>query len=51
MIGRAGRPQFDTSGVAIIMTEQKNVVSFVVFVFLFTKKYKLFYYKKKIDTK
>jgi ATP-dependent DNA helicase HFM1/MER3 len=28
MIGRAGRPQFDTSGVAIIMTQMQNVVSF-----------------------
>lgn len=25
MIGRAGRPQYDTKGVAVIMTEKHNV--------------------------
>ena len=25
MIGRAGRPQYDTMGIAIIMTEKNNV--------------------------
>lgn len=28
MIGRAGRPQFDTFGVAVIMTQRDNVVSY-----------------------
>lgn len=27
MIGRAGRPQFDTSGMAIILTQHQNVAS------------------------
>lgn len=27
MIGRAGRPGFDTSGIGIILTKQENVVS------------------------
>lgn len=27
MIGRAGRPGFDTSGIAIILTKRENVVS------------------------
>lgn len=27
MIGRAGRPPYDTNGIAIILTQQKNVVS------------------------
>lgn len=29
MIGRAGRPQFDDHGVAVIMTQNDKVVSFV----------------------
>lgn len=28
MIGRAGRPQFDDHGVAVIMTQSNKVVSF-----------------------
>lgn len=35
MIGRAGRPQFDTSGVAVIMTQENNVVSFFLFQMFF----------------
>lgn len=27
MIGRAGRPPYDIKGIAIILTQQKNVVS------------------------
>ena len=33
MIGRAGRPQFDTSGIAIIMTQSQNVVRFYQFIY------------------
>lgn len=25
MVGRAGRPQYDTKGIAVIMTEKHNV--------------------------
>ena len=28
MIGRAGRPQFDTSGTAVIMTEQSTIARY-----------------------
>lgn len=38
MIGRAGRPQYDTKGVAVILTHMRNVVSFflvIQLIFLF----------------
>lgn len=35
MIGRAGRPQFDDHGVAVIMTQNSKVVSFSFQKFLF----------------
>ena len=28
MVGRAGRPQFDVNGTAVIMTQQKNVAMY-----------------------
>lgn len=34
MIGRAGRPQFDTKGIAVIMTQEDNVVSTALFSYL-----------------
>lgn len=34
MIGRAGRPQFDTFGVAVIMTQRENVVSTFFYLFI-----------------
>jgi replicative superfamily II helicase len=30
MVGRAGRPQFDTEGVAVIMTQQSTVGQYQV---------------------
>lgn len=42
MIGRAGRPQFDDHGVAVIMTQSNKVVSFFkLFYFLVVRKYYL----------
>lgn len=35
MIGRAGRPQFDDHGVAVIMTQNSNVVSVFLILFYF----------------
>lgn len=35
MIGRAGRPQFDDHGVAVIMTQNSKVVSIVKLFFYF----------------
>lgn len=36
MIGRAGRPQYDDHGVAVIMTQNNKVVSFSYFILFFT---------------
>jgi replicative superfamily II helicase len=36
MVGRAGRPQFDTKGVAVIMTEKHNVDKVKIINLVFT---------------
>lgn len=36
MVGRAGRPQYDTKGIAVIMTDKENVQKvkkFIKFIF------------------
>lgn len=49
MIGRAGRPQFDDHGVAVIMTQSTKVVSFRSKLYLFREIFVYLHIRLKMD--